>query len=107
MANVYNFGWLFDPTTAPAVGDATALERFCKQLNMCLAMAKDCNYVATPGRAAGTWVANTPATSGMGILSITTKYRLPSDLVLLFVFILVLVLLVFRHGAPVRARGSA
>lgn len=80
MANVYNFGWLFDPTTAPAVGDATALERFCKQLNMCLAMAKDCNYVATPGRAAGTWVANTPATSGMGILSITTKYRLPSDL---------------------------
>lgn len=81
--NSYQFNFLLEPTTAPAIGDAAALERLCKQMGY---------LIFAPGRAnitlcarqtitTGAYVA-TNATAGNPAVEVNmeSKWRLPSTL---------------------------
>jgi len=80
--NRYLFGFLLEPTTAPVVGDASALQRMCKQIGYLAFGGK--SKMTVGGRltiTTGAYVATNATTGNPAVeLSIESPYRLPSTL---------------------------
>jgi len=81
--NGYSFNFLVEPTTPPAIGDAAALERLCKQIGYLWFAPGGArfNVQGRLGITTGAYVTTNAASANAAVeLSVESRFQLPSGL---------------------------
>ena len=79
--NSYQFNFLLSPTTAPAIGDAAALEKLCRQIGYLIGAGQaTIDWEVRAGITTGAFVADTAAGAPLATMRVDTPFRLPSSL---------------------------
>jgi len=79
--NCYMFNFLLKPATAPVVGDASALEKLCRQIGYLIGAGQcQVDWNVRAGITTGAFVVDSSTAAPIGELALMSPFRLPSSL---------------------------